>query len=295
MTQSVDMMRYFPIMSTIQIPANRKVTQDQLMLFNSFQSHEFDIISIPPFEYKNIEEYEEVVTQFSDAAKARGQEAMPILPLSTELDTFKLEFAALRRLNETGICNVLGFAYANPSKHIQQLLEIYSNRKEAIWYHVFGVPRTPRGKSIPVAHIHELQNWGLDTFSPEVKDLPHRAIGYLIMKSKTTKPEEVECRRYDSPTLGIFKEPDWIKRYGHDIHCSCPVCKGKDLSSFKYEFTHDLDGNFDPNLLRSADKVHELASGSEEFNKSKDAIKSDDLPAYYNIKEFTKGRVNPPR
>jgi len=111
MTQSVDMMRYFPIMSTIQIPANRYVTQDQLMLFNLFQSYEFDIISIPPFEYKDINEYEEVVTQFSDAAKARGQEAMPILPLSTELDTFKLEFAALRRLNETGICNVEDFDY----------------------------------------------------------------------------------------------------------------------------------------------------------------------------------------
>jgi len=294
--QSVDMMRYFPIMSTIKIPANRKITQDQLMLFNVFQSDEFEIVSIPPFEYKNIDDYEEVITQFSNAARSRGQEAMPILPLSTKLDTFKLEFAALRRLNNTGICNVIGFAYANPSKHVQQLLEIYSNREEEIWYHAFGVPRTPRGRnSIPVAHIHELQNWGIDTFSPEVRDIPHRAIGYLIMKSKTTRPEEIECRRYDSPTLGIFKEPDWINRYGHDIHCTCPVCKGKDLPSFKDEFTHDLDGNFDPNLLRSADKVHELASGSKEFGESRDAIKSDDLPAYYNNKELTKGRVNPPR
>jgi hypothetical protein len=34
------------------------------------------------------------------------------------------------------------------------------------------VPKIPRGKkSISVAHIHELQNWGLDTFSPEVRDI----------------------------------------------------------------------------------------------------------------------------
>jgi len=293
--QSIDIMRYSPIMSTIQVPANRKVTQDQLMLFNMLQNQQMDIISIPPFEYKDINEYEKIITQFSEAARSRRQEAMPILPLSTELSTFKHEFAALRRLKDIGICNVIGFAYANPSKYVQQLLEIYSNREEDIWYHAFGVPRTPRGrKNVPVAHIHELQNWGLDTFSPEVRDVSYKAIGYLMMQSKTMKPDDVKCQRYDSPSLGVFKEPDWIDRYGHDLRCNCPVCKGKDLLSFKDKFTHDLDGNFDPNLLRSADKVHELVSGSKEFGESMEAIKSDDLPAYYNNKEFTKGRVNPP-
>ena len=76
---------------------------------------------------------------------------------------------------------------------------------------------------------------------------------------------------------------------------TCPVCNGKDLTTFKDEFTHELDGSFNSNLLRSADKVHELVSGSKEFNESMEAIKSDDLPAYYESKEFTKGRVKPPR
>ena len=130
--QSIDIMRYFPIMSTIQIPKNERITQNQLMLFNIFQDQQLDIISIPPFEYKDINEYETVITQFSEAARSRRQEAMPILPLSTELNTFKIEFAALRRLHNTGICNLIGFDYADPSKHVQQLLEIYSNREEAI-------------------------------------------------------------------------------------------------------------------------------------------------------------------
>ena len=294
--QSIDIMRYSPIMSTIQVPTNRRVTQDQLMLFNMLQNQQLDIISIPPFEYKDISEYEKVITQFSETARSRRQEAMPILPLSTELNTFKSEFAALRRLHNTGICNVIGFAYANPSNYVHQLLEIYSHREEDIWYHTFGVPRAPRGRNIiPVAHIHELQNWGLDTFSPEIRDLSKKAIIYLIMKSKTTIPDEVKCQRFDSPTLGIIKEPEWIERYGHDLHCDCPVCNGKDLTTFKDEFTHELDGSFNSNLLRSADKVHELVSGSKEFNESMEAIKSDDLPAYYESKEFTKGRVKPPR
>ncbi len=294
--QCIDMMRYSPVMSTIQIPTEERLTQSQLMLFNVFQNRHLDIISIPPFQYKNIDEYEEVITQFSEAARSRNQEAMPILPLSTELNTFKLEFDALRRLHDTGICNVIGFAYASPDTHSHQYLEIYSNREEDIWYHAFGVPRTPRGKNgIPVAHIHELQNYGLDTFSPEVRDVPQKAIGHLMMESKTTDPDKLELKRYDSPTLGIFKEPKWISRYGHDLHCNCPVCNGKDLTSFKYVYTHDLDGSFDPNQLRSADKVHELVSGSKEFDESMKAIKSDDLPAYYESKEFTKGRVKPPK
>jgi hypothetical protein len=115
------------------------------------------------------------------------------------------------------------------------------------------------------------------------------------MSSKTIDPDEIELKRYDSPTLGILKEPEWIDRYGHDLHCNCPVCKGKDLASFKDEFTHELNGSFNPSLLHSADKIHELVAGTEEFDESMKAIKSDDLPAYYESKEFTKGRVKPPR
>jgi len=140
-----------------------------------------------------------------------------------------------------------------------------------------------------------LQNYGLDTFSPEVRDVPQKAIGHLMMESKTIEPDELELKRYDSPTLGIFKEPKWISRYGHDLHSNCPVCKGKDLSSFKYVYTHDLEGSYEPNQLRSADKVHELVSSSNEFDESMMAIKSDDLPAYYESKEFTKGRIKPPK
>jgi len=294
--QCIDMMRYSPIMSTIHIPTEERITQNQLMLFNVFQNRHLDIISIPPFQYKNIKEYEEVVAQFSEVARSRKQEAMPILPLSTKLSIFRLEFDALRRLHDTGICNVIGFDYASPDTHSHQYLEIYSNREEDIWYHAFCVPRAPRGKNaIPVAHIHELQNYGLDTFSPEVRDVSQKAIGYLRMETQNTDPDKLELKRYDSPTLGIFKEPKWISKYGHALHCNCPVCIGKDLISFKYTYTHDLDGSFDPNQLHSADKVHELVSGSKEFDESMKAIKSDDLPAYYESKEFTKGRVKPPK
>lgn len=128
-----------------------------------------------------------------------------------------------------------------------------------------------------------------------MRDVPQKAIGHLMMESKTIEPDELELKRYDSPTLGIFKEPKWISRYGHDLHSNCPVCKGKDLSSFKYVYTHDLEGSYEPNQLRSADKVHELVSSSNEFDESMMAIKSDDLPAYYESKEFTKGRIKPPK
>jgi hypothetical protein len=290
--QSLDMMRLFPIISSIQIPQGRRIAQEKLLLFKEFQKDpQFGIVSIPPFEYNNIEEYKTVITQFNDAVKSRGQEAMPILPISTKLAKFKLEFAALRQLkNDINICNVIGFAYADPLTHIQQFQEIYENREEDIWYHAFGIPRIPRSGKSPIAHIHELQNWGLDTFSSLVKYMSPKSTGHFIKEAKTIKPDEVKCRRFDAQTLGILKEPDWIARYKNDIRCDCPICNGKDLLTFKEEYTHDLAGNFDPKLLFGADKVHDLVSGSNEFNVSMDAIKSDDLPTYYNEKEFTKNR-----
>ncbi len=143
--QSLDMMRQFPIISTIHIPQGRKVTPNKLNLFKEFQKDsQFGIVSIPPFEYNNIDEYKSIITDFRDAVKPRGQEVMPILPLSTKLATFKLEFEALRQLkNDFGICNIIGFSYANPFNYVQQFQEIYEHKEEDIWYHVFGVPRRP--------------------------------------------------------------------------------------------------------------------------------------------------------
>lgn len=288
MAQSMPMMRYFPSVSSIKMPKGRRIEQDELMLFDQFQKDEFEVVSIPPFVYNNIDDYKKIIIRYSDFARSRGQEAMPILPMSTELSTFKLEFGALRELNnDNDLCKVIGFSYANPSSHIQQYQEIYKHRSENIWYHGFGVPKTQRNN--PAAIIHELQVFGIDTFSPDVKYSSPGAAKYFIFKNKNTRPEDVTIpRRFDYQTLGVLGESDWRGRYGHDICCSCPVCQGNDLSSFKDAYTHDLDGSFTPTLLNDADRVHTLISGSNEFNESREAIKSDDLHTYYNSKEFTK-------
>lgn len=295
--QGVHMMRYSPILSTVHVPTERRITQDQLMLFNMFQDHELlDIVSIPPFEYKTIAEFQKVINDFSDSVASRNQIAMPILPLTTDISIFRKEFAALRELKENGLCNIIGFGYANPKKHPQQYLEIYTHRDEDIWYHCYGVPRTPRGRNeSPVAHIHEIQNYGIDTYSPEKRDLGVKAVRYMIMKDKSITPNELQISRFDSPTLGILKESDWENRYGHDLHCNCPVCKDRDLVGFKHDFSHELNGDFNSALLRDADRVHEYSSGTNEFNKSAKAIRDDALPDYYKSKEFTRGKIKPPK
>lgn len=294
--QFLDMMRYFPRISSIQFPQNTKVTYDQLMLFQAFQNHpSIDIVSIPPFEYDTISDYRRTIEQYAEIAISRKQEAMPIIPLSSDPVVFKEEFSILRELHSNGLCNVIGFQYADPFRYPIQYLEIFKNRECDLWYHCFGVPRTPRGRNTtPVAHIHEIQNWGLDTYSPVARDLGRKQIVYLIMQSKAKKESDLYIQRYDAPVLGIIKEDQWLTRYGHELHCVCPVCKGRDLSSFKQDFTHELNGDFNPNLLRSADKVHELVSGSSEFNSSAEAIKNDDLTTYFSGKEFTRNRVRPP-
>jgi len=294
--QSIEMMRSHQLMSTVQFPTTRRISQDELMLFLLLQNASIlNIISIPPFQYNDIKDFKKIITDFSEKAKERKQEAMPILPINQDKDSFFNEFLALRELHQNGICNVIGFQYANPEYFPVHFLEIFTHRDEDIWYHCFGIPRTPRGRNqTPVAHVHELQNWGLDTFSPMVKQLGRKQIIFLRMKSETTKPEDLKCQRFDSPTLGILKEKDWQTRYNDDLHCNCPVCSGQNLKIFKDKYSHELNGDFNPNLLRQADKVHELASGSEEFHNSMKAIESDDLHSYFKSKEFTKNRVEPP-
>jgi len=294
--QSIDMMRSHQLMSTVQFPTTRRISQDELMLFLLLQNTTIlNIISIPPFQYNNIEEFKKIITDFSEKVKEKKQEAMPILLINQDTDSFINEFSAFRELHQNGMCNVIGFQYANPFNFPIHFLEIYKHREEDIWYHCFGIPRTPRGKNqTPVAHVHELQNWGLDTFSSKVTQLGRKQVIYLIKKSESTQPDELRCQRFDSPTLGILKEDDWKIRYNDDLHCNCPVCSGQNLKIFKDRYSYELNGEFNPNLLRQADKVHELASGSEEFHSSMKAIESDDLHSYFKSKEFTKNRVEPP-
>ena len=135
-------------------------------------------------------------------------------------------------------------------------MEIYEHRDEEIWYHCFGNTRTQGGN--PLAQIHVLQNWGLDTFSPKTINLGRKQIIYLILLENSTKPSELNVQRFDSPTLGILKEDNWLSKYGHDLHCNCMVCKNKNLIEFKDEYSYELDGKFSPKILRNASKVHEL-------------------------------------
>jgi hypothetical protein len=209
--QGLNLMRYYPTISSIKIPAERRLAQDKLKLFDELQKDDFDIVSIPPFEYKDINEYKKFIIEYSDFVRSRGQEAMPILPLSTKLTarspTFNLEFNALKELNnDNDICKIIGFAYADPFSHIQQYQTIYESRDENIWYHVFGVPKAPKKKF--VAHIHELQNWGIDTFSPEVRYMQPKAIGHLIFASRKVKRR----RRTPLQAGGACEAPPQVNR-----------------------------------------------------------------------------------
>jgi hypothetical protein len=294
--QSLDMMRSHQLMSTVQFPSERRISQNELMLFLLLQNTPIlNIVSIPPFQYKDIREFKKIIVDFSEKVKERKQQAMPILPINQNKESFVNEFSALREMHQNGTCNVIGFQYANPIEFSYNFLEIFNHKDENVWYHCFGIPRTPRGKNqTPVAHVHELQNWGLDTFSPKVTQLGKKQVVYLIKKSESTQPNELSCQRFDSPTLGILKENLWKSRYNDDLHCNCPVCKGQDMKNFKEKYSHELNGDFNPNLLFQADKVHELVSGSEEFHNSMKAIESDDLHTYFKSKEFTKDRIEPP-
>ncbi len=297
MQRDIDMMRRSSIVLSIQTPNSRLIPRKDIQLFfELLQKHTLiKIISIPPFEYDSISIFQQEIISYSERALARGQEVMPILHIGSNLEKFTQEFAALRELHESGICNVIGFKYADPLTYARQFLEIWDNRDEEIWYHCFGIPRTKSGrKTDPLARIHVVQNWGIDSFSPIARDLNQKQIQYLVLKAKSISPSDVAINRFDSPTLGILKEQSWVQRYGHDLHCGCPACHSQDLQEFKERYTHELNGNFNPNILRQANKIHEFFSGKEEFEKSFEAIKSDDLPSYFGKKEFSKGRIQPP-
>lgn len=76
------------------------------------------------------------------------------------------------------------------------------------------------------------------------------------------------------------------------MHNNCPFCT---INNSKEIFSYELNGNFNPSVLHGALRIHDLMSGNKEFNISREAVKSDNLNYYFNKKELTKDKVNPPK
>jgi hypothetical protein len=296
--QSAQLMRQFPILTTIVTPTNFRVPLSKKKLIFELQNiSEVSIMSLPPFIYSSIEEFKKEVTNFIESAHSAGKEAMPILHIEPEpknIKIFKEEFEALRSLQENDLVHIIGFKYNNIDYNPQQFNEIYLHKDENIWYHCFNVIR--KNKETNTANIHSPQNWGLDTVSPRTITLSVQQVKGMLGKNKSITPANIKIdNRFDSPTLGVLKEELWRLKYSSDLHCDCEICKKLDLEGFKEKYSHDKDGSFNPMVLVGAGRIHELISGNDEFQFSKDAIKSDDLPSYYDKHEYTRGKIPPPK
>jgi len=296
LTSSTQIMREYTVLSTVKTPTNMRISRKGLKLFLELQNiSDVSIISLPPFEYNGWDDFRNVVIDYSEIARKRGQEVMPILHIDDESKRFIDEFAEFRKLHENGLCNIIGFKYSSIDAHIQQFNEIHFHKDEEIWYHCFDVPRKPRKRDDNSAHLHVLQNWAIDTVSPYTKLMTQNQVARWIMENANLKPEDIKCdNRFDDIALGIFKEKNWKERYNEDLHCNCSICKDKNLDEFKEKYTYELNGSFNPSVLQGALKIHELFSGNNEFDISQDAVKSDDLKSYFKSKELTKDKIEPP-
>jgi len=290
-------MREYPVLSTIKTPNNMRMPIKSLKLFLELQNlTDISIISLPPFEYSNIDEFSKVIIDYNEMASQRKQEIMPIIHMETKPDVFKEEFKALRELYNNDACKLIGFKYAHWKTHVQQLNEIHQHRDENIWYHCFDVPRKPRGQSNDFsAHLHSLQNWGVDTVSPYTIAMTQKQVAYLIYKNSQVTPDNLNMgTRFDADNLGILSESQWTDNYHENLNCNCEICRGTTLSEFKEKYSEERNGNFNPSVLTGAVKIHELLSGTDEFKKSYKEIKSDNLHNYYDKKSFIRGKIPRP-
>ena len=293
------LMRQYPVLSTIVTPTSFRIPISKIKLIFELQNiSDVSIMSLPPFEYKTIDEFSKVISDFTEAAYKIGKEAMPILHIdqsSTNIKIFSDEFQALRKLrDENDFCHIIGFKYNNIEKNPQQFNEIYQHKDKDIWYHCFNVPK--KNKKSNTAINHAPQNWGIDTVSPYTVTLSGQQIKGMFGGMKNISQDTIEIdKRFDSPTLGILNESLWETRYNLDLHCDCDICKNLNLKQFKEKYSVEKNGDFNPKVLQDAGRIHDLFSGNMEFEKSKDAVKSDDLPSYYNGHEFTRGKISPPK
>jgi len=132
--------------------------------------------------------------------------------------------------------------------------------------------------------MHLLQKWGIDSFSIRAGNyVPPKPLKNGGQES-LPKPEVLRrTKRFDPEPLAFRGFRAWIDR-GDMLNCSCPVCEGKAVDEFISTYNSESE-SYPCQIFNAANRLHEYYCSSDEFERSRDYIRTGELSEYFETKE----------
>lgn len=274
-----DMMQYSARRFFPKIPRGTEISEwgrRQLVTLQHLSNIEFT--TLPPLPGLAPREHGSITERFAEDALSCDREPLVYLNMGDEPDAFREKFDALMALADTDLVRTVGLVYRPLANWIQNYRTVWEHRDRPVLLQMSGVKRMFH-PLVPTSTVHLLQKWCIDAFgvgSANVGGFPKRPAGV---------EEEVERlnseRRFDESQVGFIPFSQWRNRYGEDLHCTCPVCRGHDVGSFLERYSHDADGEISHTHFMAGTRLHEFYASSDEFSTSRRFIRDGDLQSYF--------------
>jgi len=202
-------------------------------------------------------------------------EPVPVLDMATEPDIFKQKFKTI--LDNNGTFSVVNIVGRSMEAYAPNYGTVWDNRDKDIWIIASGVNRFLQ-RDWTTAQMHLLLRHGVDTCARLTQQVPIEI-----------QPKDIEnIKRFDAQTLGILKLREHERRYGNELNCECTACEDKNLDEFIREYKVNQMGTTSSLNLETWCKIHEVFSGTEEFNILREYIKKGESTEYWGKKEYSR-------
>lgn len=262
--------KYYP-----QIPAGIELDDRDMRIIVDMQlESNLKIVSLPEPSnecrsdvfYNNFKKYwDEISKDHPDVS------LMPYIHLNQPHYLFEDKLKKL--LEHEGALHTIGIKFASIYEYRPNLMSLAQLSKNKFWIHCSSVRRVHAWQT-PYAQLHVLQRFGIDTVAIE------------IPQGRGGTQKHYNTARYFNPeTMTIPQIKDVIDSEDK-IPCNCPICSNQKLNDVASDLKPYVT-NKRPLRTNVNDffKVHEVYSSTNEFEKSKDNIKNDELIEYIKNKE----------
>jgi len=184
---------------------------------------------------------------------------------------------------DTDVIHTIGLTYRPIRKNILNYRLLWENRESDVFLQMSYIPREFT-RTTAAATMHLLQKWGIDSFSIRAGNyVPPKPLKNGGQES-LPKPEVLRrTKRFDPEPLAFRGFRAWIDR-GDMLNCSCPVCEGKAVDEFISTYNSESE-SYPCQIFNAANRLHEYYCSSDEFERSRDYIRTGELSEYFETKE----------
>ena len=189
---------------------------------------------------------------------------MPVVQASETQREFELFSAPVVRdkLPLLGVDMRGGFHY-----YALRAVERIKKKQPGLWIHAFQVPPKIRfaRRMLPSSQGMLMPYFGVDSFSRWLVPPPP----VPLTKDKINV--------FDKSGWGVFKRKEWSELHGNKLTCTCPMCKGQNLSRFYV-------GKVLTVLSRS--KIHDHYAQQDELKKASESIRNHEYSRLIKTKKY---------